>query len=98
MVVIVERINNQNLRKLLDLLFLISSLPLIYPLPFPGPSDGPPLFPEPLISSVQLLRFLKKVFYSLTMFPKGDRRPLSPVAMETFYLAIEEGSDLPEAL
>lgn len=45
-VVVMEKINNQDLRKLLDLLFLIPTLPLIYPFPFPGPSDGPPLFPE----------------------------------------------------
>lgn len=33
-------------QEILDLLFLISGLPLIYPFPSLGPSDGPPLFPE----------------------------------------------------
>lgn len=44
--VVMEWINNQDLRKLLDPLFLTSTLPFIYPFPFLGPSDGPLLFPE----------------------------------------------------
>lgn len=35
-----------------SLLFLTSTLPLIYLFPFPGPSDGPPLLPEGPVSTL----------------------------------------------
>lgn len=46
MVVVGEINNNQDPQETSSLLFLISTLPLIYPFPFPGPSNGPLLLPE----------------------------------------------------
>lgn len=61
-------------------LFLISTLPLIYPFPFPGPSDGPVLLPASPLSTLQHLKSLKKILHPLTMFPRGDSGPPPPRA------------------
>lgn len=44
-----------------SLLFLISTLPLIYPFPFPGPSNGPLLLPGGPTATLQHLKCLRKV-------------------------------------
>lgn len=82
----IERINNQDLRKLLGiLLFLISTLPLIYAFLFLGPSDGPPLLCESPVSTLQHFKSLKNTLYPLTMFPRGESA--RPVVMETVHPA-----------